>query len=89
MLKLYAAELPLVTKIKSEIIDPLITLIFVLGLLFFLYGVWEMVRGADSEEARATGRTHILWGVIGMFIMISFWGIMRVICGTFGLDYCN
>ncbi len=75
-------EIPLIGNIKSEIIDPLIWFLFVLGLLYFFYGVWELVRGAESEEARATGRQHIMWGVIGMFIMISFWGIMNLICGT-------
>ena len=77
-------ELPLITNIKREIVDPLIAFIFVLGLLFFLYGVYELVRGAESEEARAAGRQHILWGVVGMFIMLSFWGIMHLICGTIG-----
>lgn len=75
-------ELPLITKIKSEIVDPVISFLFILGLLYFLYGVYELVRGAESEEARATGRQHIMWGVIGMFIMISFWGIMNLICRT-------
>lgn len=79
-------DIPLITKIKSEIIDPLIWFLFVLGFIFFLYGVFELVRGSESEEARATGRQHILWGLIGMFIMISFWGIMRLICGTIGAD---
>ncbi len=77
-------EIQLITKIKSEIVDPLISFLFILGLLFFLYGVWELVRGAESEEARATGRQHIMWGVIGMFIMISFYGIMNIICRTIG-----
>ncbi|MBI2097651.1 MAG: hypothetical protein HYT46_01825 [Candidatus Vogelbacteria bacterium] len=74
--------IPLIAKIKSEIVDPLISFLFVLGFLYFLYGVWELVRGSESEEARATGRQHILWGVVGMFIMISFWGIMNLICRT-------
>lgn len=72
----------LIAKIKSEIVDPVISFLFILGLLYFLYGVYELVRGAESEEARATGRQHILWGVVGMFIMISFWGIMNLICRT-------
>ncbi|MEK7585028.1 MAG: hypothetical protein AAB455_00730 [Patescibacteria group bacterium] len=77
-------ELPLITKIKSEIVDPLISFLFVFGLVIFLYGVWEMIRGGESNEARAQGKQHIIWGIIGMFIMISFWGISNLICGTIG-----
>jgi len=67
-------------------LHPLIRFILFLGFLYFLYGVYEMVRNADNDEARATGRDHILYGIIGMFIMISFWGIMNLICGTIGAD---
>ncbi|MEK7552961.1 MAG: hypothetical protein AAB505_02530 [Patescibacteria group bacterium] len=84
-----AEEIPLVGKVKSEIITPLISFIFALGLVYFLYGVYELVRNSDNEEARATGQRHVLWGVIGMFIMVSFWGIMRLVCRTFGIEYCS
>ncbi len=79
-------EIPLITNINREIVDPLISFLFVFGLIVFLYGVYELVMGAESEEARATGRQHILWGVVGMFIMISFWGIARLICVTIGAN---
>lgn len=79
-------EIPLLDKIESQILDPLIKLLFAFALLYFLYGVYEMVRGADSEEARATGRRHIAYGLIGLFIMVGVWGLVNVICKTIG---CN
>ena len=74
--------IPLLEKIKTAIVDPIIYFLFALALVYFLYGVLELIRNADSDEARQTGRQHILWGVIGMFIMVSFYGIMHVICNT-------
>jgi len=79
-------EIPLIGKIKTEIITPLIWFLFVLGLLYFLYGVFELVRNTDNEDARATGRQHIIWGLVGMFIMVAFWGIMNLICRTIGAN---
>ena len=74
--------IPLLEKIKTAIVDPIIYFLFALALVYFLYGVLELIRNADSDEARKTGRQHVLWGVIGMFIMVSFYGIMHVICNT-------
>ena len=74
--------IPLLEKIKKAIVDPVIYFLFALALLYFLYGVLEIIRNAESEEARKTGQQHVLWGVVGMFIMISFYGIMHVICNT-------
>lgn len=75
-------------KIKTAIVDPIIAFLFALALVYFLYGVFEMIRNAESEEARKIGQQHILWGVIGMFIMISFYGIMHVICNTIPNPSC-
>lgn len=74
--------IPLLENIKKAIVDPIIYFLFALALLYFLYGVLELIRNAESDEARKVGQQHILWGVIGMFIMVSFWGIMHLICNT-------
>ncbi|MEA1929696.1 MAG: hypothetical protein U9M92_02330 [Patescibacteria group bacterium] len=74
----------LLTKINTELLNPFIALLFALALVFFLYGVYEYVKGADSGTIRETGKMHMIWGVVGMAIMVSAFGIMGVICKTIG-----
>jgi|SRR3989344_521396 len=76
----------LIRKINQAIIEPIIALLFALAVVYFLWGVFVFVRSADDEEGRKTGGRHILWGLIGMFIMISVFGIMRLILNTIGAD---
>jgi lysylphosphatidylglycerol synthetase-like protein (DUF2156 family) len=78
--------LTLIHKINTVIVNPLILLMFAAAVLVFLYGVFEYVKDSDSEEARSTGRNHILWGVVGMFIMISVFSIMDIIMNTIGAN---
>lgn len=82
----YAETIPLLENIKSDILNPIITLLLALSLVLFLYGVYEMVKGAGSEEARATGQRHIIWGVVGLFIGIAAFGIIHTICYTIGVN---
>ena len=80
----YAATgIPLLDKIQTNILNPVIALLFSAAVVYFLYGVFEFVRGQGSDEARKTGAQHILWGVVGMAVMVSAYGIIHVICGTF------
>jgi uncharacterized membrane protein len=81
-----SSAIALIHKINQVIINPIITLIFAVAVLVFLYGVFEYVKDADSEDARTTGRRHIIWGVVGMFIMVSVFGIMDIIMNTIGAD---
>jgi hypothetical protein len=73
-------------KIADNIINPAIVLLFAFALLVFLWGVLQFVRGADNSEARVTGGKHIMYGIIGMAIMISAFGILRFITSSLGID---
>ena len=77
----------LVARITTAIIDPLIALIFAAGFLVFAWRVVQFMLGlANDTEAKNDGKKHMLWGVIGMAIMMSALGILRVIANTFGLS---
>lgn len=74
----------LMNSITDVIINPLIIFVFVLALVLFLYGVLKYLLNPDNEEVRKTSRSHMLWGIIGMVIMVSVFGIMNLILNTIG-----
>jgi hypothetical protein len=74
----------LIANIKQNILNPIIVLLFALALLYFLHGVYKAVKGSSSEEERRLGQQNIIWGLVGMFIMISAFGLVNLICGTIG-----
>lgn len=58
----------------------LIPLAFALCLLYFFWGVAKYIRtGAGSEEASKEGKKVMIWGVVGLFIALSVWGIISFI----------
>lgn len=65
------------------IINPALALMFGAALLVFMWGIIEYlyalnVKGETSEE----GRKHMLWGIIGMFIMVASYTIVTIIANT-------
>jgi succinate dehydrogenase hydrophobic anchor subunit len=72
----------LIEKISQNILNPLILLFAGIAMVYFLWGVFEFIRDYDSADARSKGVQHMLWGVIGMFIMFSVFGIMNLIAST-------
>ncbi len=72
-------------KVSIVIINPLIKLIFLVALVVFLWGVFGYVKDGDSDDARSSGRRHMLWGVFGMFIMISVFAILSFVLNTFDI----
>lgn len=75
----------LVKRVNQYILNPFIGLLFAVALAYFIYGVFEFLANADSEDARTTGKSHMLWGIIGMFIMMGVFGIMQIVINTLGI----
>jgi len=79
----------LLAKIESVILFPLMTLMISVALLVFLYGMYEYVLNADDESGRTTGKTHMLYGIIGLLVMVSAYAILKIAAATFGVSVPN
>lgn len=75
----------LLGRIVTYLINPAILLVFSAGFLLFLWGlvvfIFKIGAGGDNKE----GKDHMLWGLIGMLVMVSVYGIIAVLSNTFGL----
>lgn len=79
----------LLGKINEHVINPAISVLFALAFLLFVSGLLGFFKNRDSDEALQKGKQHITWGIIGMVIMVSVFGIMKFIIKTFdvkGID---
>jgi len=72
-------------KVVIEIINPIILLLAGAAFILFLWGVFELIKGAGDEKAREEGRRAILWGLIGLVIIFGAYGIINVSLKTFDL----
>lgn len=77
-----------VGKINKLIINPIITLLFAAALVYFIYGVVMFIidKSQGGGENAESGKRHMLWGIVGMAIMLSVFGILRLIQSTLGVD---
>ena len=76
----------LMRGIINSIIDPIILLLFSAGVFLFMWGLLVFLLNADKPDKRKTGQDHMLWGIIGVFIMATVFGIIEIILSTFGLS---
>ncbi len=72
-------------SLSDNVIQPFILLFFALGFLIFVYGIVEYVWGLSTDTlAKENGKKHMLWGVIGMFIMAGAYGIFNLMVDLIG-----
>lgn len=78
-----------ITNVDSMIIDPLIKLLFALAIVYFLYGVLEFFLNQENEEKKTSSKSHMLWGIIGIVIMLGVWSILGIILTTLNINGIN
>lgn len=76
------------TELFTDIIGLLIPLMVAVSLLVFLFGLAKFIfRVAGDEKEIEKGRYLMIYGIIGLFVMISIWGILSLLVSDFGPDF--
>lgn len=71
----------LISNIKAYILNPIIGFMFAVAVVMFIYGIVEYIWSADNEEKVEVGKKHMIWGIVGIFVMIGVYGILNILSG--------
>jgi|SRR3989338_934905 len=66
-----------------QILCQSIGMLFVLATVVFLWGVVKYVIAQGDEKKIEDGRSYIIYGLFGLFIMVAMWGIVNAAVLTF------
>lgn len=73
---------PLLKNISQHILNPVILLLFAVAFVVFF---WGLVQFIASDAKKSEGKSKIFWGLFGMFVMISAYGLIFLVLDTFGI----
>ncbi len=72
--------------IISAILTPLVSLIVGFTVVYFLWGTSKYILHGGDVVKREEGRKSMFYGIIAIFVMVSVWGLVNMLVGTFGFD---
>jgi hypothetical protein len=73
-------------RFTQYFLNPVLALVFAAGLLWFAIGIVAYLIGLSRGDldAREWGRRHLLYGLIGLFVMFTSWSLLTLIAKTVG-----
>ena len=76
----------LVGRIAS-IGDVILYILMALAVVYIVYYiVLYFIKGSSGDESRKVAGMNILWGIVGLAIIVSIWGLVSILINTFYTD---
>jgi len=74
-----------ILNLTKSTLNYLIGIVVTLALVFFIHKVTQNVITGDAEE-RANAKNTIIYGVVGIFVIVAIWGIVNFVGSTLGVS---
>ena len=70
-------------NIATTVLAPLVGLLLTAALVVFFWGMVKYINSLSSEKDKQEGKQLMIWGVVALFVMVSVWGLVNLLQGTF------
>ena len=69
--------------LANNILKSVLPIIIAIAVIYFVYNAFSYMIAAD-EDRKVEAKSKMIYGIIALFVMVSVWGIVNVLSGTFG-----
>lgn len=66
--------------------NTVIGILIAIAVIYIIWNTLQFIMNASDAEKRAESRTGILWGIVGLAIILSIWGLVAIVTGTFATN---
>lgn len=73
-----------ILDVISGLLAYVIPILITVAVVYFIWSVIQYTISGD-EEAKKKAKSGIIQGLIGLFVIVAFWGIISLITSTFGV----
>jgi len=75
----------IINAAKNKVLVPLITLLIISATVIFIWGIIKYISAASDSKKIGEARQFMLWGIIGLFVIVAMWGLVKIIQTTFDI----
>ncbi len=84
-----AAQVNPITTLLGNIrgwVNTIIPILMAIGFVVFLWGIVKYITAGGDAEKEKEARGYIIYGLIGITVMVAIWGFVAFILTTVGIN---
>jgi type VI protein secretion system component VasK len=79
-------DLTKIIELFTDIGLKIIPFLGAIAFLVFVWGVARFIKSAGNEKEIKDSKNMLIWGVIGLFVLVTIWGIIAFLSSEFGFE---
>ncbi len=72
----------------KDLLDKLVVVLISLAIVWFIWNVIRYVMSNELEKKDAA-KQQMIWGIIGLAVIVSIWGLVALLQNIFGVNTQN
>lgn len=64
------------------ILNMLVPILIAVAVIWFIWNVFKYVI-VENDDDKEKARSSMIWGIIAIAVMVSVWGLVRILTSTF------
>lgn len=66
--------------------NTIIQILIAFAVLYIIFNVVRYIMAAEDPEKRKSIGSAVLWGIVGLFVILSIWGLVNILSNTFSTN---
>jgi hypothetical protein len=71
-------------KVNAVVVNPIITLLFAISTVYFIFAIINLIQSSKDGKDLDKAKERVLYSIIGIFIMVSVYGIINFVISSIG-----
>lgn len=72
--------------LAESILGKLAPMLVAIAVVILLVAILGYIKAGADEDKKKTYKDLMIYGIIGLFVMVSVWGLVAILSGTFNLN---
>lgn len=72
--------------LTEDILQRVVPLLIAIAVVILLVAIVRYITAGEDEEKKKNSKSLIIYAIIGLFVMVSIWGLVNILSGTFNLE---
>lgn len=75
-----------ILSFAMTLLNSFTVLIMAAAVVWFLIGVFQFIKAGGDAEGKSEGRNKIIYGIVGLAVMASVYGLVNILTNTLGTN---